>query len=282
MNKKSCIFIAWITLACFQAKSAVAVDFDASGDWTASDWQDPFTFNFTQADSNFDINTAGDGVGAASGRLDAVSNHSSRVLNLNGVSEDNSGSYTASVFVLTGGVSSGDIANAGVGIGRSTGSTASTLNESGGLINSGFSGDGLFAGFRTDADFTTGTQFGVFGGTSTLGTDDFTLASNNWYEISLTVTLSDATTGTYSAFVADRGADGITAGSTVASLSGAFTLTNGGFSGSSLFGSIGAGNNSGDNIVAVDNFSIAVIPEPGTLALVGLSIAALAIMRKRR
>ncbi len=112
----------------------------------------------------------------------------------------------------------------------------------------------------------------------------FTLTSGNWYELETRFSLTNATTAaTLGVYLYDRGTDGTAARSLVQSVSAtSVAIGNSGFSNPTFYTSFGGGNNSGSPIAAFDNFSVTAIPEPSSALLLGLGLASLAYIRRRR
>jgi len=125
-----------------------------------------------------------------------------------------------------------------------------------------------------------------FGTIKFTDSDTFTLSSSNWYQLQTTFTRDTGVAGrfTFSITLNDWGTDGLTGGGVVDSYGGTIDGLNnvwnndlfGGFQNSALNdGPAGSGG------LAIDNFT-AVIPEPGTFALVTLTGIALMMHRKRK
>lgn len=219
------------------------------------------------------------GVGNVSGRISTTPgslNHTHAVYYSGAgseISKNFTESFTATILFQTGSSITGDIAHANTGFLRSTGSAFDT----------GAGGYAIWGGMRNDGGGTylrllnTGGQVGSNSST-------FSLETNNWYALQTTIELSaNATASLMSVELFDVGADGTGAlGTALASVSATnVSLANGGFSGN-LWAGFGGGNNSGSNILAFDNFTVVAIPEPGTLALVGIALGSLLLFRRRR
>jgi hypothetical protein len=244
---------------------------------------DSFDANF----NNFTAQTAGGGsdgfqwsstagVGGVSGRIDAIdsANHTDAVYyGGSGFAVTWAAGQEYAVSTLfTGTFGTGNINQVTTGALRSTGS-----NFSGG-------GSGVWGQLRQDS---TGNPFlRLYQQNNLVGSASasFELTSGNWYELETRFSLTnDTTAATLGVYLYDRGTDGTDARSLVESVSATnVTITNGGFSGADLFAGFGGGNNSGSPITAFDNFSVAAIPEPGTLALFGIALGTLAIFRRRK
>ncbi|MCC5842982.1 MAG: PEP-CTERM sorting domain-containing protein [Verrucomicrobia bacterium] len=222
--------------------------------------------------------SSADGVGDVSGRI----NTSGSANHTNAVYYSGTGSeitknfteiFTATILFQTGSSITGDIAHATAGFLRSTGSA---FNEFAG-------GYAFWGGMRNDGGGTylrllnTGGQIGNNSST-------FSLETENWYALQTSIALSaNATASFMSVSIFDVGADGTgPLGTALASVSATdVSLANSGFSGN-LWAGFGGGNNSGSNVVAFDNFSVVAIPEPGTLALVGIALGSLLLFRRRK
>lgn len=243
---------------------------------------DTFPENF----NNFTNQTAGtgtdgmswsadNGVGDVSGRINAGS-ASLYHLNLvyysgdgDAVTWETATPYTASISFLPGTISN-DISHVYSGFIRSFGS-----NFEGG-------GSSVVGRMRNDGG---GTYLTLYQHNSVVGSnsDTFTLSNALWYELETTMTLASATEGDLAVNLFSRGADGTGSRTLIESISAAnVTIGNNGFSESTFFAGFGGGNNTGSNIAAFDNFSVAAIPEPGTLALVGIALGSLLLFRRRR
>lgn len=107
--------------------------------------------------------------------------------------------------------------------------------------------------------------------------------TTNWFQLSTTFTKSvTPNVWNFTASYQDFGATGTTAGAVLSSISGTFTQ-NSTYGASSLFASMGARNNFGNvQYSAVDNLTIAAVPEPATWALLALSLTTVMALRRRR
>gem|GEM_PF-6339990 len=146
-------------------------------------------------------------------------------------------------------------------------------------------GDSAHAYLRSDSGVSTYT-IELFGSSSPTGdeTAPFSLTANTWYELRVQMTLNTDTNVDLTAGLYNRGADGtspamLVSGSAVSTLS-SISLTNSGFNGSDVFSGFTTRNNTGIVGQAMDNYDFTIIPEPGSLALVGLTLGTLLIIRK--
>jgi len=125
----------------------------------------------------------------------------------------------------------------------------------------------------------------VRGTTVSTGLPTFTLTDDHWYRLDGGFTLAaDGTSFVYDFAVYDYGTDGTSIEGTVISLNDVNVTSgfNGPFDPSNTrhLAFIGSTDANGYGFTGIDNIGTAVIPEPGTLALVGLALGALLIIRK--
>ncbi len=111
-------------------------------------------------------------------------------------------------------------------------------------------------------------------------TTQFNLTTGEWYELEATFTLLD-TDGVFNVNGAlyGRGADGTSARNTIASFSQNSSAL-GDLLNANIYTGFRASDSTNGGVDLVDNF--VVIPEPGTLALVGMAFLALRIMKLKR
>jgi hypothetical protein len=219
--------------------------------------------------------SADNGVGGVPGRINAGSaslNHMSLVYYSGdgaAITWETATPYTASISFLPGTIS-GDISHVFSGFIRSTGSNFET------------GGSSVAGRMRNDG---SGTYLTLYQQGSVVGSNSetFTLSNTLWYELETVMTLASATQGDLAVNLYSRGADGTAERTLIESISAAnVTIGNSGFSESTFYAGFGGGNNSGSNIAAFDNFTVVAIPEPGTLALMGIALGSLLLFRRRR
>lgn len=246
---------------------------------------DTFDANFANFTAQNTLSSAGmgwssdNGVGGVSGRINTsgTGNHTNAVFYSGAGSEitkNFTDTFTSTIIFRTGGSITSDIAQVSAGFIRSTGSA---FND--------FAGGYAFWGDLRNDGGGTYLRLRQTGGQVGSNSDTFSLTSDNWYALQASIQLSaDATASSLSVAIFDVGPGGTGAlGTALATISDSnVTLPNGGFSGN-LWAGFGGGNNSGTNIAAFDNFSVAVVPEPATWGLIlGSLSVGIVVLRRRR
>ena len=143
--------------------------------------------------------------------------------------------------------------------------------------------------FRTNTGASTNntayTNVSITNGSGATFTGNDFLPTNttNWFKLSATYTKT-ATTNlwSFSSIYQDYGTDGTTAGSIISSITANFTQAST-YASSNLYATLGARNGSADvRYNAVDNLTIAAVPEPATWALLAFSLTTVMVMRRRK
>lgn len=246
----------------------VVVDFDAETDYTG---------NFQLNDGNngsYTLNS-GAGVGGTNGFLNIGTGGEFNVAST-GVTKTAGTIYEVS-YLINIGTPATDINDFRAGFVRSTGS-----NFAGG-------GDSAHAYLRSDSGVNTYT-IELFGDAVATGnkTSQFSLDANNWYQFSVQMTLTSATSVSLSAALYNRGADGTAAaslvtGSNIATTTNIDLTSGGGFNGADVFAGFTTRNNTGSVALGMDNFAFAAVPEPSTYALLaGFLTLGVVLFRRRR
>lgn len=219
--------------------------------------------------------SAGGGVGGDSGYL-SPSTTSNNVANYNTSLGDFTESpfYTVSAFGRRQSNGSNVSFNVfGVGLG----------NDTSNLLGSGYTGfETLIRGANTGSDTFFLRLRQNDSGTDQEVSSNFTLLDENWYELEMTVTLTDSGTGAFdiSSDLYNRGTDGTAARSLLGSVSGSYTSTVFAGSANVFSGVLALGGTNGFD--SVDNFSVTAIPEPSSLVLIGLALASVAFLKRGR
>jgi hypothetical protein len=137
-----------------------------------------------------------------------------------------------------------------------------------------------FLSIRIRGDMTAQLQYAVNGTTFTDSAVAFTITSGDWLKLRIDFALTDAVAGTvtYSYLVDDYGANGTAPPVNIAN-SGTRTFTNAAFAGSGLANMYGGFRSNASENPGFDNFT--VVPEPGSLTLLGFAGVAVALRRRR-
>jgi hypothetical protein len=256
---------------CLQSH-AVLVTFDAATDYTS-------LFNAT--DSNALSWSSANGVGGTSGRVgvpqSTASTDTSAIYNLASFDLTTGSTFETSIYFLIPNPIGGNAQITAAQIGFSSANNQGFLNTAGfAYISSRVRASAIGSTYVLESQFKNPAGSATNHGT----TGDFSLTAANWYK--LTATYTDVGSSfTYTASVQDFGAAGTTVGSVVQSISGSLAQTSLSGSDTTAWAAFRAnGHVSNNKVLALDNF--AVIPEPGTLALVGVALGSLLLFRRRR
>ncbi len=120
-------------------------------------------------------------------------------------------------------------------------------------------------------------------GATFTGNDFLPTNTTDWFKLTATYTkTATPNLWSFASIYQDYGADGTTAGLVISSITGNFTQATT-YGSSNLYATLGARNNSANvRYSAVDNLTIAAVPEPATWALLAFSLTTVMLLCRRR
>ncbi|MEX2382266.1 MAG: PEP-CTERM sorting domain-containing protein [Opitutales bacterium] len=250
---------------------AILITFDEATDYTS-------LFNATDSDAL--SWSSANGVGGTSGRVgvpqSTATSDTTAVYNQTSFDLTTGDTFETSIYFLIPDPIGGNAFITAAQIGFTSENNQGFLNNSGfAYISSRVRANATGDTYILESQFKNPTD----GATNVDTTGTFNLSVDNWYK--LTATYTDVGSSfDYTATVQNFGTDGITTGSVVESISGNMAQTSLSGTDTTAWAAFRSNGHVSENkVLALDNF--AVIPEPGTLVILGFALTTLAVFRRR-